>query len=359
MNGETGSKSRVYSTVNGLRGVAALAVATHHGQGFFGRWMAEGGYRAVDLFFVLSGFVLAHAYERRFETGMTTRAFFWIRLRRFYPLYLVGVLIGSLSAAVAWKLDTGTPAPFGLVRTIGFGLFMLPYPTLNPDQMLYPVNVPAWSLFFELVINVVYVAFRRRLSTPFLLLTVPLAGAMLAVVGMVHGSLDLGSRWGSFGGGLLRVYFSFFAGVLIFRLFPHAGTRSILSWGLLALSIVLVVAWPKGPVRVGFDLVCVLLLLPAIVALAVRFEPSKRARSVFETLGAISFPLYAIHYPILEFASRVLRATGSQPAAVAPWAGVVLLVAICFASVLLDRFYDGPVQQALRYFPRRASVEAS
>ncbi len=53
----------------------------------------QDGGLAVDLFFALSGFVLAHAYEQKFERGMTAFDFMKIRFIRLYPLYILALFI--------------------------------------------------------------------------------------------------------------------------------------------------------------------------------------------------------------------------------------------------------------------------
>ena len=51
--------------------MAALVVVQWHGHEFLGGVLLRGGYLAVDFFFLLSGWVLAHAYDRRLEAGMS------------------------------------------------------------------------------------------------------------------------------------------------------------------------------------------------------------------------------------------------------------------------------------------------
>jgi peptidoglycan/LPS O-acetylase OafA/YrhL len=87
-------EKRVYHALNGVRGIAALAVLLHHARTLIGD-VSVSGYMAVDLFFLLSGFVVAHAYEERLKGGLTAWKFIKLRLLRFYPLYLVGILLGG------------------------------------------------------------------------------------------------------------------------------------------------------------------------------------------------------------------------------------------------------------------------
>src|SRR3569832_284109 len=76
----------VYLNLAAIRGVAAISVMLYH----FSPFLADGkvlpsSYLAVDLFFLLSGFVIAHAYDRKIENGMGFGTFVAIRLIRLYP----------------------------------------------------------------------------------------------------------------------------------------------------------------------------------------------------------------------------------------------------------------------------------
>src|SRR5205085_12699808 len=102
---------RVFHTLDGLRGIAALAIVLRHCDGFFGADVLPGSYLAVDLFFVLSGFVIAFAYEDRLASGLSAWRFAWVRVVRLYPLYVLGIALGGLVAIG----DGGWTGP-GLVR---------------------------------------------------------------------------------------------------------------------------------------------------------------------------------------------------------------------------------------------------
>ena len=94
------------ATLDGMRGVAALAVVLLHGAGL--TWVhMPGGYLAVDLFLVLSGLVIARAYRSRMSQ-LGTVGFLQIRLVRLYPLYLLGLLLGitAFGARAAQGGDT-------------------------------------------------------------------------------------------------------------------------------------------------------------------------------------------------------------------------------------------------------------
>src|SRR5580693_5691081 len=83
------------ATLDGLRGVAALDVMAFHGTfGTTFHQYVSRGYLAVDFFFVLSGYVIARAYEARLEAGWSKREFFRIRAIRLYPMIVIGMALG-------------------------------------------------------------------------------------------------------------------------------------------------------------------------------------------------------------------------------------------------------------------------
>ena len=118
---------------------------------------AEESYLAVDVFFVLSGVVIAQAYGQRLLSTMSFRRFMWIRLVRIMPLYLLGTTI-SVIAGLLGLMNFGPPAMFAYF--VVFGVFMLPNPGIGTIDV-YPLNNPAWSLPLELTTNFVYARFYK------------------------------------------------------------------------------------------------------------------------------------------------------------------------------------------------------
>lgn len=153
-----------FPAINGMRGTAALAVAVFHAYPLFGMQVAPSGYLAVDLFFVLSGCVIACAYDAKLGAGMRPLDFMKIRLIRFMPFYLVGLTFGLILELAL--IVTGSPyaiKPPNLVLAVIFALFFLPLPASIARRDIFPLNVPAWSLFYELVVNTLFAVFFRWL----------------------------------------------------------------------------------------------------------------------------------------------------------------------------------------------------
>jgi peptidoglycan/LPS O-acetylase OafA/YrhL len=94
--------------LDGLRGIAALAVGYLHASQIFEVSASPfPAYLAVDFFFCLSGFVVAFAYDDRLASGMTMFDFSLRRLIRLYPMIIVGVLLGLFSTAGKLTLAGG------------------------------------------------------------------------------------------------------------------------------------------------------------------------------------------------------------------------------------------------------------
>jgi peptidoglycan/LPS O-acetylase OafA/YrhL len=304
-----GVQSHQFATLDGMRGLAALAVLSVHvaslSPGTGGIVLAH-SYLAVDFFFCLSGFVLAHAYERKLQAGLSTGEFMRIRLLRLYPLYLVGTLLGI--AIVAGDLEWSKPKTAIRVAT---ALAFLPSP--YPHGVAYIWNLPAWSLFFELVANAVYAAAIHRLSNRRLFV---IAVASLIAAALCYHSLHTGSMWDRFAFAFPRVGVSFFAGVLTYRLWRTSSWRPSLPPVALCLLLVLMLAVGTAPPwGERYDFLAVT-LFPLLIYCAACCEPGPRLRPIFLWLGATSYALYITHWPALQ---------------VIGWAGAIALAAILSA----------------------------
>ena len=94
---------RRYETLDALRGLAALAVVVFHlGQVRLAPDLVPHGYLAVDFFFVLSGFVVAHAYEEALRGSLSFRSFALRRAIRLYPLAILGATAGLALLILKW-----------------------------------------------------------------------------------------------------------------------------------------------------------------------------------------------------------------------------------------------------------------
>ncbi len=340
--------SEKFLALDGLRGLAAILVVYHHQHLAGINDAPAGAYLAVDLFFLMSGFVIGHAYERRLETGMTPMAFMRLRLIRLYPLYILGSAAGLAIAAAFGRLSQLHPASATeLLRATGSAIGFIPYFSTDPTVNAFPLNGPGWSLFFELAANLVYAIFAVRLSTRALALLSLGSGMLLVWFAWHGGDLNLGFRTVGFIGGLPRVGFSFFGGVVLYRL--HRGGRLLKLradplWAILAALVLLTLPMRGGPSWIQ-ALAVVMIGFPAMLVLAIASAaPSPRLARLFAWSGELSYPLYAIHGPIIVGFGMMSRFGGFPISAFQPWIGLLLAPALALLALPLSRRYDQPVR---------------
>ena len=287
-----------YVLLDALRGAAALMVVWYH---FFeGFAFAEGtaittfnhGHLGVDLFFMLSGFVISYAYDDRWQrtpNPLTLKEFFKRRLIRLHPMLIMGAIIGfvtfCLQGGVKWD-GTPTPISWSLVALVLTMFFIPAYPgaqyDLRGNGEMFSLNGPSWSLFFEYIGNLLYALFIRRLSNRALaVLTAALGVAWCWFVTTdVSGYDMIGIGWtldtANFFGGLLRMLFPFSLGMVMARNFKPVKIKGIfwIAWAVL-FGLFSVPAFAKcGAVSINgvYEFACILFVFPAIVWLAASGE---------------------------------------------------------------------------------------
>ncbi|MFT3905554.1 MAG: acyltransferase [Steroidobacteraceae bacterium] len=336
-----------YLALDGIRGVAALFVCVLHvsvwGVGPAWAINIERSLIAVDLFFVLSGFVIACSYEQRLADGrMTARDFVLTRIIRLYPMYLVALLF----AVVAHRDDLLQSEQSGHVYAALASVVWLPW-KVDGNNIFFPLNIAYWSLFYELLVNFLYVATRRWLTNS-VLLSVVLVSAGLLVL-LVHGhGMDLGPYWGGIGpvGGLVRAIFGISVGVFLFRWRLSAPAWLTGKGGyLLPLAIiVLLLGVPPIPqIENRLMLAAVLFIFPWCVLYAAHGARSAgRTAGVLRFFGAISYPVYVLHLPLWVLLCQAIPDKLSQ---MNPVQGVVLVLAsVIGCAVILEKYVEQPLR---------------
>jgi len=334
--------------LTGLRGIAALMVAVYHidpelrAYAAFGRAIGR-GYLWVDLFFVLSGFVLALNYGARFQSGWSAgrwRDFLLRRIARLYPLY-AALLLGSLAyMAMGWGQSFAIP--------------LLPYPHLAHPLAVKAANVimvqswgvgpsldgTAWSLSAEWAAYVLFpllagLALFGRGRTALLLAALAAAGivATAMLTGADHevhsGALD--AYDGRTVEPVLRCLSGFVLGLLMFRL--AQGSR-VSAWlardGVLAALLALTAL---GFAFAPDDLWIYPLFPPLVLGLYGNRGAIGRllGGGAIYWLGLVSYSIYLVH-PYLVLPKRGL--TMLLGGAMGPTAADAAASAAAFAAML-------------------------
>lgn len=361
-----------YELLDGLRGMAALLVLWYHVQEGFafvgGTPVIEHmnhGYLAVDFFFILSGFVIGYAYDDRWNKNLTFANFCKRRLIRLHPMVVLGAVVGVvcflLQGSVQW--DGTHVALSSVMIALVCALFFIPalpggMGEVRGNGEAFPLNGPAWSLFYEYIGNILYALLLRRLSTKALTaLVVALGGGLVAFTWLdMSGYGSFGVGWTmqgtGFWSGLLRMLFPFSMGLLLSRHFKPVkikGAFWICSALLLGLFLVPFIEGNGSLCLNGvFESFCIVVMFPLLVWLGASGKTTdKLSSSICKFLGDLSFPLYITHYPIMYlFYAWLIK---QQLFTLADTWSVV--AGVCAANVILAylylKFYDEPVRKWL------------
>ena len=332
-----------------LRGIAAVLVVYGHYTAVFGRDVAgldffvPHTHLGVDLFFMLSGFVLAYVYRDAFAGGVTAGRwgpFLLRRLARIYPLHLATLLVVLALAKFAVEPGTGwvLVANLGLIHAWG-----------ATDQFLF--NSPSWSISCE---------FAAYLAFPFLMVGLRTAAGRLALLGLAGSGYAV--LWGLGGGSLdldaigrthalWRVVAAFPLGMLL--AWAHGrglGPRG--GWQMVAVAAMVAV--------LGLGL-AEIWLMPALALLiyGTARDDGPLARGlkskVLIGMGTVSYGIYLIQWPlmVLMFALRPkfgLAGVALEIAALLVF--VALLAGLSWASY---RLLEQPILRAVRRGTRTAA----
>ena len=362
-----------YMVLDGLRGTAALLVLVYHI--FEGLAFASSsdtitglnhGYLAVDFFFLLSGFVIGYAYDERLKHTMSTGQFIKRRLVRLHPMIVMGAIVGAASFILGGCLKwDGTHVALSVVMlSLLCTMFCIPaYPgsviDVRGNTEMFPLNGPAWSLWFEYIGNLAYVLFIHKLGNRALRALVVVLGTLLAVICIFdlgkYGSLCEGwslEGW-QFPIGLVRMLFPYSLGMLLARNFrPRHNVRGTF-WicSLLLLVLFLVPAIPgRSPIcwNAVYEMICIMVVFPFILLMGASAQPrSGLSLMACKWLGDLSYPLYSIHYPVMYLFYAWLIREHCHTLAEA-WPQALLVVAICLLIALLAlKCYDEPLRKWL------------
>lgn len=355
-----------YEILDGLRGVAAvMVVAFHVFEAFAGgirfNQIINHGYLAVDFFFLLSGFVVAYAYDDRWGK-MTNWDFYKRRLIRLQPMVIMGSIIGALlfyfqGGNVLFPMIPEIPVwKMVVVMVVGFTLIpLLPSMDIRGWQEMHPLNGPAWSLFFEYIANILYALVIRKLSNKMLGIIVFLFACLLIHYTVTGTQGDVIGGWSidkiQLRIGFTRLLYPFFAGVLLSRMGKIIHLKG--AFWICSLLIIAILSIPRigGSEQLWmnglYESFCIIILFPLIVSIGAGGTVSgKYSSKINKFLGDISYPIYITHYPLIYLYTawvvdnRIPIETGLP-------LGLLLLITSIVLAYACLKLYDEPVRNWL------------
>lgn len=354
--------------VDGLRGLAVAAVVLYH---FFGD-LLPGGYLGVDIFFVLSGFLITSLLLRENAvSGRIDLAQFWLRrLRRIVPAAVVVlVTITILSAAIGGDPAVGLPAQF-----FGTFFFVNNWTQIAGSQSYFADSgVQVFAHYWSLAVEEQFYLFWPLIFIGLGSLTVRARRARwLCISGAVF-SLLLMMLLFTPGEDPTRVYygtdthaFGLLIGVAVaFTLTSSSGVRDADSWPVDKVSAayrrLLGIAAPIALVVLVLQLVFMqdtaavtyrgglfvasLLTATVLAAVVLNAGPVERLfdTRVMRWLGRVSFSLYLWHWPVMVLAIELLRRVGDGHHPVV--AGLISLALSLPLSALSFRYVETPFRR--------------
>jgi peptidoglycan/LPS O-acetylase OafA/YrhL len=339
-----------------MRGVAAMAVLIYHAAIFLGVQFLPNAYLAVDLFFLLSGFVIAHNYDVKFTAGMSLREFTVQRLIRLYPCFILTLVIGFVLGSARMTRDMGY---FDGWRILGTGAlnalfipsYVFPY---HIHVETFPFNGAQWSLTFELFANWLYWILFPHLTARRLLLLIAVAAILEATATFLLGSLDVGMRPGDFWLGVPRVILPFFAGVALRRFVFDRVSIRLGTAGICGVVLALVAVFSLADL-VGaeflpaLEFLSVALVFPALLMLVCRTTPTPWVGKISEFTGNASYPVYLLQGPFFFFFAALPElALHMKAKDFIPYVGIAHIVGTLLCAAWVDRHYELPIRNWLK-----------
>ncbi len=336
--------------IQALRGVAALCVVLFHAReevGLLGQstWLPDmtAGAFGVDLFFVVSGFVMLHASSRDFGSTRSVAPFLWRRLRRVGPLYWM-VTLAFLLVATS-QVRNGMTMHDMRVHVWSSLAFV---PWLFPNDGADPAYPLGWTLSFE---TAFYVCFACALPLPRRLAVATLSTCL--VVAGVAGTL--GRVVGAAGYLATSQLLEFVAGLGVAWAVGagmRVGPKARLALAVASVAAVLAsVPWIDGWIAwrgLAWGLPAAGVVVAATTGGAGSESGSGVVARGLAKLGDASYALYLVHYLLFvameEVASRLVVAS-TLPGGITFAAFVTCAVT---AGLGLHRWVEAPVARMLR-----------
>lgn len=339
------------AALTGLRALAAWLVVFYHARLSLTDWVPEAviagagkGYLSVDLFFMLSGFVMWLNYGPRLraEGAAGAPAFWWRRFARIWPLH-AAILAGLLVFAMV-VLATGRDMTNYPLAELPLHVLLLQNWGFTPELTW---NHPAWSISAEmgayLLFPLAVVTVRWEAMRPWALVAgIALAISVLHWVFVVADAQSLGEHITRLG--LVRCVLQFGIGMMLANLWAAWRGRRGMA---LASAIVAAACFALLALGMAAETFLMPLAFAAmLLALALDTGPVARLLSTrpLVWLGDASYATYLVHYPLLIAVKLVAVDASLQ---ISPMVFATYLLILLALSGGLYRWLEKPAQQWL------------
>jgi len=303
-----------FDALDAWRGIAALIVALFHFQAagyFYAVPLVRHGNLAVPFFFVLSGFVITHAYRSKLHDAGDGWRFMIRRFGRLYPLHFVTLMVlvvlelAKLAAmqfgfSAAEGAFQGTNNISSLIANIFLLHAIIPFPDLSWNAASWSISTEFYTYLVFLLVYLLSGARHRLLGCAMAFVA---SGLVLLNIEIFHPQLGIVQ-----GMGMAQCVFGFFTGNLTYELYlrlrdnpAFQGTRP----EILATMLMVLLFWFKPPF-ISFDI-----LVFGLVILLFSYEGGAVARVMrapaLQRLGELSYSIYLVHFIIFAVMFVIVR----------------------------------------------------
>jgi exopolysaccharide production protein ExoZ len=331
-----------------LRGIAALVVVLHHAFGIVAQPQNYGitlldnifgaGHLGVDIFFVLSGFVIAYSNPKGARSAAEITLYALRRFARIYPIYWIACLV---FIPLYYLFSRGEEGDFSAARII--------YNTLLFPSFRNPIIGVAWTLQYEAMFYLLFIPLLWRRKVGVVLWGI-LSGAILFV--SIKG-LTFSNPWMA---QLFSPYvFEFIGGVAVWKLYSvhavsWAVSKSLVIAGAALILLTVFLEQKFGRTASPWHLMYAAAAMPVVYgSVCLSALNGVASPNAFEKLlgflGRYSYSIYLFHYPIEQIAARLaLKITGPAPEVSVVWLVVTaVLISGLGIGILVGRFVEMPL----------------
>ncbi|KXF52004.1 hypothetical protein AXA44_11280 [Rhodococcus sp. SC4] len=367
-----GAKGSMIPTLTGLRAIAALwVVIEHFRQPLYAlvpvterlRQWIEPGFLGVEIFFILSGFIIAYQYGERLSAFTPTayRRYVQARFARIYPVHLITLLMVTVlvvGASIA-SVKLNSAENYSTVSFLGNLLMLQGFSAVGAW------NGPAWSITCEFAaylafpLLAIWIVRFRSSRTAFTVAAVTLTAGTTAVITYLLIVNDSPTAdWMPW----LRIAFEFTAGTLLYTGWRLCRKTRSVRWDWIAAvgfgtAAVILYFVPHGTAWT-FIVLPLLAMFVVGCAGASGVVQTFLGTRVMQWGGRISYSLYMVHFIVLNIGGKLLSWNEFTDAALFVRLGVVLAyfaVAVVAADLLYRTIEEPARTRSLSYLSRRES----
>jgi peptidoglycan/LPS O-acetylase OafA/YrhL len=349
-----------YEILDGLRGATAVMVVAHCCLDAIGLPGVRAPHAALvlDFIFCLSGFVLTHAYGGMLGTRLSFGDFYATRWIRLFPMLTFGLFAGVVVLLAKLALRDETGATWTLQSALPLVVFPWPSTPFSMDATRSSFgHLSQWSLLLQIVVSLAF-PWLLRAGDRILIVVMGLSGIVVATGALGHQNVHGYDAWTGMAVELTRVIHPVTVGVFLCRLvsrMPRRPPESIPRCAGLVVSLVVLLAVPMPMALTGvYEAVAGLFLLPMLMLYAASSTPPAALKPVMLWLGAVSYPVYAIHFPIVRAVSETIGRLDPMP----DWQCGLVVAAATGACLAVAWIVLEKVDQPIRRWMTRRYIDA-